>query len=253
VLFSASDKINREKPAKTVPILQEIRRYVENVRAEENEAIGTTQAFSDIRADLTQGRKRLGNALADTLVDWANTRLKDVPIVGVYNSSSYRGNVGIPAGKLTRGQARAIYPYPNDSRVYRATGKQIEILITSVRKYGESINMFTPQLSSNLRLNNLNKIELKNEHGVWEAIDPRKQYGLVMDAWLSENGFKLPELDWVTDPSRIVASELHQDVMIRFAPRRLSEPHAFLPAEESSIERACEQRIRSALVNMTTQ
>ena len=215
------------------PALKALAEHVARVRKEEGQVLTRVPEYKETRADFIRERTRLGTLLSDTLADWAQSQLPktglpaDTPIVALYNSTSYRGNTSIAAGDFTRGDVRAIYPYENSCRFYQASGEEIERSVRAVRKYmGESLGAYSPQLSSNLRENSTGGLEILDEGGQWHPLEPGKKYGLVMDAWLSENGFRLPEMKWANDPTRILAQELHQDVLLQFAPHRLGSPAA---------------------------
>lgn len=201
--------------------------------------------YAETRADFVQRRTPLGTHLADALTDWARQESgSELPVVGLYNSTAYRGNTALPEGAMSRGDLKKIYPFFNFAKSVGVSGRELQESYNELKSYGrEKLKAFTPQLSSNLRESADGKLEILQKNGSWKALKENQVYNVAMDAWLSENGFKLPHWSWVNDPSRLLTSRMHQDVLVEYAPARLGKLLTKRVAGGS-----CGQKIQDSLV-----
>ncbi len=217
-------------------IFRESRRLVERSQALHRRVLAQLPApIHETRRTLQAGRCRLGNALADSLVDWAKGELakkrpgENYTVLAFYNSSSYRGETSIPSGSITGGTIWRAYPFRSIPRVALVRGSDIPQLFRSLRDYrlqteSNPLRQYTPQLSSNL---------VEGEDGelfyklgpIPEALNPDQIYAVAMDGWLANNKYGVPKWNELKDRMEWLEHEsvLQTEVLARHLPKRLIE------------------------------
>lgn len=189
----------RESRAPKFPQLEKMARAIEKKveaqRLRSSQVVGHTGGFTDIKVDLKTGRAELGTVLADSLKAWGQASRPQssasLPIVAFYNSSSFRRDEPILPGKLVIGTLETFYPFPGDARLFLASGDEIDALFSALRAWRlNEDGMYTPQMSRGLSeaRDKLGKFSLNFND---QPLDSNGKYLLVLDSWLSRNGYKI--------------------------------------------------------------
>lgn len=212
-------------------ILQQTAPLYQELKVRNQTVLAQISAFPEIRSDFKKGRTELGTRISNALVQWGRDVLAKEPnpsvlgIVSFYNSSSWRRNVGFEKGPFTRADALSLYPMPGEPSLWLLKGEQIQHLFQTLRTYGEKEQtMYTPQLPSHLREVKERTLEMLNGAGKWEPLQKDGLYVLALDAWLSRNGFLIPEIDTLFKTEKSLSHESYSihDFLVHYFPAQLT-------------------------------
>jgi len=223
---------------------REANRALSELREKLDKVIGSCDGFSEIKANLKAGRAVLGIALADMIskvgfeLQTQDSKFDGLPIVAFYNSSSYRLDEPFPK-KITYGLMDAIYPLAGDITVRKVTRQEMQILFESQRRRRLlSEKNYTPQISSNLYETDDFKLNLVGENGPADA-RPDDWVLLVLDAWLSKNGNKVPEWDAILNAHTPLIGKEQRRFLVEEGASSLKEFHVkdLSPEVRSSVQK----------------
>jgi hypothetical protein len=159
----------------------------------------TTNGVRDTKTTLKSGRQLLGLQLAEMLRLYGVTQMhrfhSETPleVVSFFNSSSYKLDTTIPGGTMSSLDFWAMYPFTPEANVgvFEVSSHELQVMFSALREYRKIQNAYSPQLSKNLRES------AKGDHlleffrnGQWGPL-PQENFLLVMDPYLSRNGYKL--------------------------------------------------------------
>lgn len=212
--------------------LERFIRTTENLIAktarQSGEVLAEMAGFEDYKLTLKDGRRPLGTALAESLRAWGEEEARRLgkarlPVVAMYNSSSYRRDDPVREGALTRGDVRGFYPFPGEVMMFETTLHEAEKLFADLRRWRLAQDgKYTPQLSENLGEGDALTLELRKSN---RAKNPRVL--LVLDSWLSRNGYAIESFDAFLKTHPPIAGFAHMRLLENFAPRvfeRLAPP-----------------------------
>lgn len=208
-----------------------VRGFIVKAEQRNNDILATTQGFQEIKLTLKDGPNRLGVALAESLKNWllqnwpatAPQQWRRLPIFAMYNSSSYRRDEPIPAGELTRGTIISFYPFPGHVMAFLSTHEEVQAIYQELRAWRlKEDSKYTPQVSENLREGPSLQL-IHRETGRELRRDPQAPAILVLDSWLSRNGYNLPRLKNFLDRHEPILEAPHIEVLEKNAPLILTQ------------------------------
>lgn len=208
--------------------LRSAERYVEKLKIQNQEIVTDTGGFTDFKYSLKEGPRPLGTALAETLRAWATAQMvtlnpsaNSLPVIAMYNSSSYRRDDAIPAGEIDRSVVSSFYPFPGRVLMFQTTYQTVQKLFSDLRQWrlGED-GKYTPQLSANLyETENFQLVEADTQIPLTDK--PNQQVILVLDSWLSQNGYKIDSFDQFLKTHSALAAYPHKDIMQEYVAKVL--------------------------------
>lgn len=201
---------------------------VAKTQRQSGEVLADLGGFDDYKLTLKDGRRPLGTALAESLRAWgqeeaAKLGKSRLPVVAMYNSSSYRRDDPVRPGSLTRGDVRGFYPFPGEIMMFETTLEEAQKLFADLRQWRLAQDgKYTPQLSENLTEGEALTLILKRNG---RAKNTRVL--LVLDSWLSRNGYAIESFDIFLKAHAPIAGHAHMRLLESYAPRvfeRLAPP-----------------------------
>jgi len=187
-----------------------------------------TFSIPEDKMDMKKGVTRLGTLIADSMVQWGESlrspEQSDIPVLAMTNSSSYKLEESIQEGPLTEMTLRQMYPFLNEASLHLLDGHSIEILFLSLRQFYSQSNpeLYSPQISSLLRESESGGLQVRSSKGLWEEIDPNREYFLVVDGWLSDHRFgqsyRIESWLEIFQKNEPLAQLSHQEILVREFP-----------------------------------
>ncbi len=159
----------------------------------------------------SEARSKLGLSLANAMRDWAKHGVqadyKNLPTLGIFNTSSYRLDTSPGKIMLTELEILEMHPFNTTAKMHALSGSQVLEILQKTIRFQENLNSM--QMSDNLRLLYANKIiksgksgrekiikfptglEFKNSRDQWVKVNGNDKFLVGLDAWTSENGYGL--------------------------------------------------------------
>ena len=169
-----SQKIDRVNKENSAPLFEFIQRVYIN------------------KNDVKKGPSLYASMTPELLRFWvtrANQKYSDEVVVAMSHSVSYKTKRYFNAGDVINGlDLNEIYPFPQDSGLFRLKGSELKILYRALKKsYAETDpGRFTPHLSLNFKETAKGTLKYKGENG-WLEFEDNETYLVAMDSWLSMN------------------------------------------------------------------
>lgn len=166
--------------------------------------IGVLYGTEDTRKDFKRRRTELGTILADSFVLYAERiivkealQYRNLPVIGLLNSSTYRREDPIPYDELTVGDIASMLPYFQAPAIAVITGPEIQAKYAALRAYRKPHGVHTPQLSSNLResptAEDPYRLLYRVSRDKWVPVAELGRVVMIADHWLMGNGYDLPQ------------------------------------------------------------
>lgn len=239
---SLKPRFNRLATPAARKALELVERILPPILAENAQIVARTGGFIAEKATLTAGPALLGNALADALGMSAANLLATIDIAALtdsegvitfFNSSSYRLEAPLAPGELTYGNLIGLSPMPDGGiGVYRARGRDIQRLYRAIREARAREDRFSPQINARTRestnSNDPLGLEYQEDNGQWHRLRRERFYVLVLDPWLSRNGYRIPGVDEFLQRHRNLIPETERISLVEALRRSLNYCERFL-------------------------
>ena len=100
---------------------------------------------------------------------------------------------------INRSTLRGSLNFKGRMRVMILSGRQVNALYQALREYGESSNrpFVTPVLPDGFREGENRSVQKRSRNNQWRPLNQRKNYLVVLDHWLSQNGYEIEALDQI--------------------------------------------------------
>ena len=186
--------------------------------------------IEETKIHIQHGRSRLGDMIAETLVQWTHSVFpiaEGQTVIAMFNSSAYRVEEPISKGPVTDLDIREIYPYKAEASLYQLKGKIIESLYFALRKdyvlRSRNENRYSPQINPGVREFE-GRLQVRAGN-YWTNIDKNEIYLIAFGPWLSQHRFgqsyRIEE--WLKalkgrDP---LTSNGFQEILVNFFPKIL--------------------------------
>ena len=186
--------------------------------------------IAETKIHLQHGRSRLGDMIAETLVQWTRSafpKAKGQTVIAMFNSSAYRMEESISKGYVTDLAIRQMYPYKAAATLYQLNGRVIESLYFALRKdyifRSKNSNRYSPQVNPEVREFN-GQLQIKvGKH--WKNIEREKAYLVAFGPWLSQHRFgqsyRIKEWLKALKGKEPLASRGFQEILVEFFPEIL--------------------------------
>jgi 2',3'-cyclic-nucleotide 2'-phosphodiesterase (5'-nucleotidase family) len=230
----AQAKISKQRLARTPTIAADkatssidrfigmVQKFVEKLRVKSREVVTETGGFDDYKLSLKNGPKPLGTALAESLRAWGQDEsrklgLGDIPVMALYNSSSYRVDTPVPSGPLTRGDIKSFYPFVGEVLMFQATAADVQRLFQDLRLWRiRDDGKYTPQISANLKeAKDYLLVDVRTGYPLLQ--NPQQKIILVLDSWLSGNRYDISSFREFLATHPPLAGFSHQKVLENYA------------------------------------
>ncbi len=197
----------------------QLKRFLSQVDRRLQRVLGWTSGHGTHKYHMKRGRTDLGSLLSEAHVLWARTVMNSwsEPMIAMVNSSSYRREEPLLPGELREIDLRGMYPFENQSAVFRLLGKEIEELFFSRRKDYESkeSGAYSPQLNFSVR-EKAKRLEILI-NGEWVKIKRNTSYLVVIDGFLAAQ-FKNKTWQKILSQNQPLATKSFQDLLVDFLP-----------------------------------
>jgi len=203
--------------------------------------------IAETRYDLTRGRTQLGSLLSDALIyavqdDLPALRVQsklvdELPLVSFHNSSSYRANEPIfGSGPYRFRDFLKQFPFERKFGIIITSGKEAQRLYLGAF---ERSNVFTTQISSNLQINESNRLLTLSVNGQFIPLEQVERVVLILESWVYLNGMGSNNV------AEVLAQSEHltpTDPDLRNVMKKY-----FLPFLPYSTQAACSQKLTPAI------
>ena len=186
--------------------------------------------IAETKIHMQHGRTRLGDMIAETLVQWTRGIFPEdgeQPVIALFNSSAYRMEEPVSRGPVTELTIREMYPYKAKASLYRLKGKVIERLYFALRKdyisRSKNDNRYSPQVNPGVREFN-GRLQFKAGK-YWKNIKRKEIYTVAFGPWLSQHRFgqsyRIREWLKALEGRDPLASRGFQEILVDFFPEIL--------------------------------
>lgn len=155
--YSEQEKLAHRNylPEATRKALGVMEPLVQEMRTINDQVIFESEGILVTRKDLRVGPHWLGQALANSLRASAlrlrkNRKFKVDDVFGLFASTAFRRDEGLPAGPVTFGELKSFHPLPKDVAYGIMDGETLRKFIVSFRQQLAQSGDFSPQTSTNL-------------------------------------------------------------------------------------------------------
>lgn len=212
-----------------VKIARELEDLVKEVELDLTKVLGYTRGIQENKQNLKRGPSKLGSRVAESLRQYVSDRFENREVISFYNSSSYRRDDYIQEGPITKETILSIYPFKGVVKAFEVSGAEVSMLFKATREHAQiSSGSYSPQLSRNLREGSQFSLYLDQR-----LIDPEKSYVLVLDEWLSRNGYHLEVYHKILKNKRPLLEADVEEVFLETLPEILEKAYSPLPDQKS--------------------
>ncbi len=233
--------LNRRIPVKWEKLTRKVQQHIDEVLTLNADNQRKIPVINESKLTLKKARSHvLGNSLGDALREYGKESKKlpaDVSsrqVLGMFNSSSYRNDAIIDSGNLSDIEIREMSPIRNSVRVLKLSGEEVQLFYESLRRFREKEDVYSPQMSSNLKEGPDYKLQVKvNENIGWQKLDPKKTYYLVVDHWLAINGYAISDHEKIGLLSKVVDTGDQFEILKNYLYESLIKNHNISQSCES--------------------
>ncbi|WAA12003.1 bifunctional metallophosphatase/5'-nucleotidase [Fervidibacillus halotolerans] len=185
-------KLDEKQLEKDPKLTRLLKKYEQGIEPLANTKVGkTTVHLQGNRRKVRTRETNLGNLIADSFL-WKAKQQDPKTEIALINAGSIR--TSIPMGTITVAEIRNVLPFGSELVLLEIKGKDlVDVLESSVGKYpnesGEFLHIsgmrfsFHPKREAGSRIE---KVEIKNQQGKFQPLDPEQTYHLVTTEYLAK-------------------------------------------------------------------